>query len=371
MRIRVKRFFLLWFVLLLTLVGCSVSKEKKEEESTKPIQAQHLNLTQADLIAKVTDNAKYLNPDLLYEVNGLEDTDEVGVIVTLDSKGIADAYFKNSLGYDSVGSYALSNYGIQSAKEMVKEQEALAKSLEQKGLILSTKHSYTTLVNGFSARTTFGNYKKLVQLGLAEKVSISEVYALPTAVSSDAAIENVVDVYDTGIFNSSSVEYDGENTAVAILDSGFDIHHSVFQNMPKHPMISKSDVSVVLRNTKANSFTSGLKVEDVYVNEKIPFAYDYADKDPDVAPFDSEHGTHVAGIIGGHDDVITGVAVNTQLVMLKVFGDLVTGAQTEDILAALEDAVVLGVDAINMSLGSSCGFSYLEDDDYLNLCSKQ
>lgn len=366
MRIRVKRFFLLWFVLLLTLVGCSVSKEKKEEESTKPIQAQHLNLTQADLIAKVTDNAKYLNPDLLYEVNGLEDTDEVGVIVTLDSKGIADAYFKNSLGYDSVGSYALSNYGIQSAKEMVKEQEALAKSLEQKGLILSTKHSYTTLVNGFSARTTFGNYKKLVQLGLAEKVSISEVYALPTAVSSDAAIENVVDVYDTGIFNSSSVEYDGENTAVAILDSGFDIHHSVFQNMPKHPMISKSDVSVVLRNTKANSFTSGLKVEDVYVNEKIPFAYDYADKDPDVAPFDSEHGTHVAGIIGGHDDVITGVAVNTQLVMLKVFGDLVTGAQTEDILAALEDAVVLGVDAINMSLGSSCGFSYLEDDDYLN-----
>jgi lactocepin len=107
------------------------------------------------------------------------------------------------------------------------------------------------------------------------------------------------------------------------------------------------------------------------MNSKIPFAYDYADKDSDVAPFDSNHGTHVAGIIGGKDDVITGVAVNTQLVLMKVFGDINNGALQDDILAALEDAILLGVDAINLSLGSACGFSRSSDDEYINVVYDQ
>ena len=117
----------------------------------------------------------------------------------------------------------------------------------------------------------------------------------------------------------------------------------------------------------ASKFTKGLELKDVYYSRKIPFVYDYADKDSDVFPYDSEHGTHVAGIIGGLDDKITGVAVDTQLVLMKVFPDLSEGGKTEDILAALEDAVLLGVDAINMSLGSSCGFAREEDGNKINL----
>ncbi|MBR4420126.1 MAG: leucine-rich repeat protein, partial [Clostridia bacterium] len=93
---------------------------------------------------------------------------------------------------------------------------------------------------------------------------------------------------------------------------------------------------------------------------------DYADKDADVFPFDSEHGTHVAGIIGGQDDTITGIAKNTQLILMKVFPDLDSGAKTDDILTALEDAVLLGVDAINLSLGSACGFTREEDGNKIN-----
>ena len=106
-----------------------------------------------------------------------------------------------------------------------------------------------------------------------------------------------------------------------------------------------------------------MQVKDVWYSEKIPYAYDYADKDPDVFPYDSEHGTHVAGIIAGYDEVIHGIAPDTQLVLMKVFPDLDSGGKTEDIIAALEDAVKLGVDAINMSLGTSCGFSRECDDD--------
>lgn len=51
---------------------------------------------------------------------------------------------------------------------------------------------------------------------------------------------------------------------------------------------------------------------------------------------------------------------------MKVFENKDEGAPTTAILAGLSDAVVMGVDAINMSLGSSCGFTREEDDDAVN-----
>lgn len=42
---------------------------------------------------------------------------------------------------------------------------------------------------------------------------------------------------------------------------------------------------------------------------------------------------------------------------MKVFGDSTGGAYDDDILAALDDSVKFGVDSINMSLGSTAGFS--------------
>jgi len=52
---------------------------------------------------------------------------------------------------------------------------------------------------------------------------------------------------------------------------------------------------------------------------------------------------------------------------MKVFGDINNGAIQDDILAALEDAILLGVDAINLSLGSACGFSRSSDNEYINV----
>ena len=362
---KVKRLFMLSVLALLVLTGCSLNE--KAESVTNESEKQHLNITQADLIASITDNEKYLNPDLIYDLETLDESDSISVIITLDAEGVFDSYIENARGYDSVGTYATSNYGIYEKNKMIEKQKEVIESLKSSGLIEGVNHSYTTLFNGFSAQTTYGKISKLQKVAQVSRVTISEVYAKPQSTTGGTgAVTNVVDVYETGIFNSSGLGYTGDNTAVAILDSGFDVHHTVFQNMPNQPMIAKEDVNAILANTKASGYKKGLIVEDVYLNAKIPYAYDYADKDPDVAPYDSNHGTHVAGIIGGNDDVITGVAVNTQLVLMKVFGDINNGAETEDILAALEDAVTLGVDAINLSLGSSCGFSRSSDDEYIN-----
>ena len=251
----------------------------------------------------------------------------INIIVTLSKNGLADSYNNSNHGYDSLSEYVNTITVSSEIAEMTSEQDELASELLKKKLISKVNHSYTTLFNGFSATTTYGQYKKLLKANYDVDVVISEVYSEPKyqVLSSDTdydAVVNEVDVYETGIFNSSGVGYDGNNTAVAILDSGYDIHHTVFQNMPDQPAISMSFVEERLYKSKAYSYHQNIKVQDVYVNSKIPFAYDYADKDTDVAPYESNHGTHVAGIIAGQDDVITGVAINTQLVLMKVFGDV-------------------------------------------------
>lgn len=369
--------FLLISMLLLLLTGCSngssvVTNEEEAEENNRI----SLNVTQADLIANITDNIKYLNKDLLHELDTLDDSDTVNVIVSLKSNGLVDAYNENQKGYSSLSEYANSNSVSKTIKSMVRDQETLINKLLSEKYINKVNHSYKTLFNGFSATTTYGQFKKLEKAGLNIDVTLSEVYSEPeyqlmstsnNDVSSYETVTNYVNVYETGIFNSSGVGYDGENTAVAILDSSFDIHHTVFKNMPKNPMITLTDVENILYDSKAYGYEQNIKSQDVYLNAKIPFMYDYADKDPDVSTYDSDHGTHVAGIIGGSDDVITGVAVNTQLVLMKVFGDINNGAIQDDILAALEDAILLGVDAINLSLGTACGFSRSSDNEYINV----
>ena len=368
----VKKLLFVALVLLL-LPGCSVLSNSETDNESTESEKISLNITHADLIADITDNEKYLNKDLLYKVDTLDDDDKISIIVTLDSKGLSDYFTDDDKGYSSLSDYASSRYALNKVGRMLTSQNELAQKLINEGYINEVNHNYTTLLNGFSAQTTYGQFRKLELADLDVQVTISEVYSKPdyqltSTKDSYDAVTNFVNVYETGIFNSSEAGYDGSNTAVAILDSGFDIHHTVFQNMPNEDtlMLTREDIEEILYESKAYGYHQNIKTQDVYMNDKIPFAFDYADKDPDVAPYDSDHGTHVAGIIGGKDDAITGVAINTQLVLMKVFGDINNGAIQEDILAALEDAMLIGVDAINLSLGTACGFSRSSDNEYIN-----
>ena len=80
-----------------------------------------------------------------------------------------------------------------------------------------------------------------------------------------------------------------------------------------------------------------------------------------------DHGTHVAGIAAANAGVVAdvvGVAPQAQILAMKVFSSSGSnGATWADILAAADDAVALGADVINMSLGSTCGFSTPEGEE--------
>ena len=75
------------------------------------------SLTQQGL--DITDNEKYLNKDLLYDVEQFDDDDKISVIVTLSSDGLADSYNKNNKGYSTLSDYANSRLVNNAVKKML------------------------------------------------------------------------------------------------------------------------------------------------------------------------------------------------------------------------------------------------------------
>ena len=191
-------------------------------------------------------------------------------------------------------------------------------------------------------------------------------YTLPTVEQADTQALQVA---------LATNQFTGKGMTIAVLDTGLDTAHPAFANAPADAKFTKDYVSGVLQaaDLNAEALMPGVTADDVYLSAKIPFAFDYAGKDAQVAPgskWDAanlEHGTHVAGISAGYavdgEGAVTfsGVAPDAQVIPMKVFDDSGTGAATITILAALEDAGRLGVDAVNLSLGSYGGFTVDED----------
>lgn len=365
--------------LLLSLIALASCTKASIDESETSNPSNNTEISDLPLIltsASVSQDSRLnqIKADLLVANGGYLDSDRLITIFQLKEDSLITQYNeKYSSKYSSVVDFSNSFAGRSILTRIENEQEDFLNKLTNKGYSYTVDRKYDTILNAVAVELSYKDYKELSKNSAVSSTMISETYNMPktttTNTSGSTAVSNIVDVYDTGIFNSSSAAelgYSGANTAVAILDSGFDCTHTVFAKEPKNPVITQDSIGAVLSQTKAAEGTEGLIVDDVYFSAKIPFAYDYADKDYDVNPSTSNHGTHVAGIIGGDDDTITGVAVNTQLVLLKVFGDESSGAGTEDILAALEDSIKLEVDAINMSLGTSCGFARESDEEGIN-----
>ncbi len=298
--------------------------------------------------------------------SSVKDTDIISLIIRTDLPGVMEAYKEADTDL-SLAEYAKSEDGLAIKQRIADKRDELLAHLNAAGLDYDTGLCYDTVLSGFEITIKAGDLDRADEL-LAEKatVIVGEVY-LP---AETKLVENTVDVYDTGIFDSSDFAYDGTGMVVAVLDTGLDYYHTAFSvgnftaDRDKLGM-TFSDVEGLVGKTEASGIVSGLTASDVYISEKVPFSFDYADRDSDVYPIQSDHGTHVSGIIAGRDDTITGVAPNAQLVSMKIFSDTETSARTSWILGALEDCVVLGVDVINLSIGTSCGFSTENDKEQI------
>ena len=229
------------------------------------------------------------------------------------------------------------------------------------GDTLDVKHSYATLTNGFSADVTYAQLQEIREVEGVEAAFIAPTFELdPDMTTSNGMIGG-------GYANTTG--YNGEGTVVAILDTGVYMAHELFQDAPKNPRLTREDIQRALDGNDMNCEKDAPNAgsSTLYYNEKIPFQFDYGDHDANGNPIDGDsgHGTHVAGTAAGNDGVkagFSGVAPEAQILNMKVFKSS-GGASYDDIVAALEDCMVIGVDSVNMSLGSDCGFIEYESQD--------
>ncbi len=360
-----------------------------------PISASGITRLDGNLI---TNRENYLDGSVMYKLpDTVKETDDLSVIIEVKELSLLEHYKK--VDGMSFTEYAYSEEADAIRARIASEKKALIADFDDAKLNYTLGADYDSVISGFEVTIKAADFETLCEtVGDRGNPIVGEVYTMEdttdTSVTDSNAdsesgsetgsetapsvggtsssgngyqlVENKVHVYDTGIFNSSDFGYDGSGMVVAVLDTGLDYYHSAFSlgNFTadkNHLGLTFSQVAELVGNTRAEGMQNGLTASDVYINEKIPFAFDYADGDSDVYPIASDHGTHVAGVIAGKDDVITGVAPNAQLVIMKTFSDVQATARTSWIMSALDDCVKLGVDVINMSLGTDAGFSRERD----------
>ena len=162
------------------------------------------------------------------------------------------------------------------------------------------------------------------------------------------------------MMHADQITQKGEGKVVAVIDTGVDMTHPAFAGaLHGTPELSADKVASLtpqLGDGKTGS----------YVSEKFPFAYDYADNDPDASPTGEagSHGTHVAGITAGNAGEIVGIAPDAQIIVAKVARSSNGGIPDSALLAALDDMVILHPDVVNLSLGQTGGMDNEADSMY-------
>ena len=232
---------------------------------------------------------------------------------------------------------------------------------------LTAEHRYSMTVNAVAVTVPYDALDDIRALDGVASVHPAERFAAPDSTGSTQTVttgKSMTTLDMVGADTAWAAGYDGAGTVVAIIDTGLDTDHPAFETEPDPDTASldRAAVAEVLDGLNAAGEYTGLTAEDVYLSGKIPFAFNYADKSTDVTHENDrqgDHGTHVAGIIGadGPDSDVVGLAPKAQLLIMKVFGNSDDSASETMLLAALEDAVLLGAEVINMSLGTPAGFS--------------
>jgi len=315
------------------------------------------------------------------EINTLEefvDKDVVRVSIFLDGKSTIMA------GYATTDIAA--NSQAMAYRANLKDQQAeITAAIERKlGEKLDVVWNLTLAANIISANVKYGQIEAIEAVKGVSKVLIETRYSPDVVKTEEKADPNMsTSSAQIGSAAAWAAGYTGAGSRIAVIDTGSDIDHqsldaaafeySLAVNAEKLGMSYEEYVASLdlLDADEIAAVAADLNApvsSEAYINSKLAFGYNYIDKSL-VVHHDNDsqgsHGSHVAGIatantyIPAEDGFVSsldaamvqGVAPDAQLVTMKVFGKA-GGAYDSDYMAAIEDAIVLGCDAANLSLGS-------------------
>ena len=278
------------------------------------------------------------------------------------------------------------------------EQNAVVQRIETDvlaGAQLDVVWNLTLAANIISVNVAYGLLDEIAAIrGVKEVVIETQYEAYQTEEVANPLMSTASSMI--GSTQAWASGYTGAGTRIAVIDTGLDLNHQSFSSqgllysleqlaadkgvdaeayIESLDLLDQAEISAVLKNLNVYplvQYLSGTANGKYYVNEKVPFAINYVDRNYDVTHDNdqqSDHGSHVAGIAAANRYIpsgnsyenalssvkMQGVAPDAQLVIMKVFGSS-GGAYDSDYMVAIEDAILLGCDAINLSLGTDKGF---------------
>ncbi len=343
-------------------------------------------------------------PDLFEQEDGPTEPeyapdDIVRVAIVLDDESAIDkGYPVATIGNDK----AAANY----QDKLCREQEKVVDRIEKKvldGEDLDVVTNLTLVANLVSADVEYSQIEEIEDVRGVKEVVIENVYE---PLEDEQTAGEKADALEKAL-----TEYTGAGARIAIIDSGVNDEHQSFdadalnyslkQSAPDADnngtvddkeleaykeslnFMTQDDVAKAVNTDRLHVLKTHQNAEELYLNDKIPFAYNYAD----FSHFTQNggagiHGSHVSGIAAANtyipvqneentententektfvkaeeSNAVVGTAPDAQILNLKVFGNVMC---TDSVIAmAIEDALILGADVLNLSLGTAeVGFS--------------
>ncbi|MBO4848106.1 MAG: S8 family serine peptidase [Clostridia bacterium] len=249
------------------------------------------------------------------------------------------------------------------SRELMKKQDAVIAAISARtGGPVEVLYRYTRLFNGFAVRARCGAAAAIGKIAGVADCFVSPTFTLPEKVEAEDTRLGT----STGLINADdmwALGYTGRGMTIAVIDTGLCVTHPAFAQEPEQPHFDAALLDEILGENELcaeQRYSGTLTGSDLYHSGKIPYTFNYFAGNTDVSHSwaENDHGTHVSSIAAGNGQQ-KGVAYDAQILAMQIFNG--ANADWADVVAALEDCSYLGVDAVNMSLGADCGFTYDED----------
>lgn len=208
-------------LMILTALPVTAFAQAAEQEVNASLQETTVSGIANDIARQVLRSGQKNGEKIQMENTAkLDDSDEVEIIVVVNDS-VADP-----------DSRAQVNALLRTQKS------ALAQINRAIDGQVEPQRQYTTLLNGFSATVTYGQYKAIRKLDCVQSAFISPTFELlPDTANSNRMIGG-------GIYNTTG--FTGEGMLVAILDTGVDMGHEIFKTAPKSPSLTKEKLQSML-----------------------------------------------------------------------------------------------------------------------------
>jgi len=260
-----------------------------------------------------------------------------------------------------------SDAGARELERVHGERETLLRrAAERLGRSLKTAHRYDYLLSGFAAELTAGEAARLRGLPGVAAVAPSRRYRVQIDATPEYLRAPAVWSGESGPAGR------GEGVIIGLIDTGINWEHPFFDELAGDGFRHQNPLGMQLGEC------SNAMVE---CNDKLIGVYDFTEEGDGIGRDLAGHGSHVAstaagnplqgqitlpGDTAGNSLQLSGIAPRANLISYKACfaenpddpgGDQPGGCEGSAIVDAIDQAMIDGVDVLNISLGGTASFS--------------